>query len=207
MAYVLGYLFADGYVFKNPRGSCFICFCSTDKELIEKVRGVLKSNHHIGIRKRNTNPRARPLYVLQIGSKEVFQYLKKFGIVQNKSLIIKFPKNIPGVFLGDFVRGYFDGDGTIYFKKHFAKDRQKLRWVFSSRFTSGSEIFLHGLHQALKGHVRGGFIQRKTGGYELVFSHHDSVALYRIMYEKASIDLLLQRKYAIFQKAVNTLYA
>ncbi|MBI3260804.1 hypothetical protein HYZ64_00320 [Candidatus Berkelbacteria bacterium] len=42
MAYVLGFLMADGYVFKNPRGSCYFCFISTDKGLIEKVRNAEK---------------------------------------------------------------------------------------------------------------------------------------------------------------------
>ncbi len=36
MAYVLGYLCADGYIQRNARKSSYVCFHSTDFELIEK---------------------------------------------------------------------------------------------------------------------------------------------------------------------------
>ena len=178
MAYVLGFLFADGYVFKNPRGSCFFCFCSTDREIIEKIKKVIGSNHTIGIKKKDLqNKHWKRLNTLQIGSKNVVKYLKKFGIVQNKSLIIKFPK-VPKEFLGDFIRGYFDGDGSVNLGKYWPKDRRKFKWEFSARFTSGSKAFLLGLLSSLKNFVSGGYLNRKNGGYDLVFSRHDSVALF-----------------------------
>ncbi|MEK7118215.1 MAG: hypothetical protein AAB869_01260 [Patescibacteria group bacterium] len=118
---------------------------------------------------------------------------------------------IPSKYFGDFVRGYFDGDGCVYFKKHKCKDRKNMRWVFSSRFTSGSRFFLLDLHEQLAGVVSGGFIvtkkrQQKISGYELVLSHRDSLALFKLMYNNGHCDLLLKRKFAIFKKAVETLY-
>lgn len=207
MAYVLGFLFADGYVFKNPRGSCFTCFCSTDKEIIENIRNALHSNHKIGIRVRDSRFLTKPLYVLQIGSKDLFAHLRTFGIVQNKSLTIKFPRHVPKEFLGDFIRGYFDGDGNVYFKKLWVNARKKMRWIFSTRFTSGSRPFLAGLHHALKGRMHGGAIHAKTRGHELVFSHRDSIALYNLMYHDNPCQLFLKRKYDIFQQAIRTLYS
>ena len=43
-------------------------------------------------------------------------------------------------------------------------------------------MFLAGLHNVLQGRAKGGAIRKKTRGYELVFSHRDSLALYTIMY-------------------------
>jgi len=51
MAYVLGYTFADGAVYTNKRGSCYLEFTSTDKELIYKVRDLLLSEHKIFLKK------------------------------------------------------------------------------------------------------------------------------------------------------------
>lgn len=207
MAYVLGYLFADGYVFTNPRGSSYVGFCSADQELIEKVRNALRSNHKIGIRKRyEKNDHWKQVYVLQIGSKDLLAQLKSFGIIQNKSLVIRLPNNIPENRLGHFLRGYFDGDGNVYFKKHWAKDRQKMRWVFSTRFTSGSKGFLHDIKERIKHYIHGGFVQEKERGYEFVLSHKDSRALFNLMYSDISSNLFLSRKYKIFETALATLY-
>jgi len=205
MAYVLGFLIADGYVFKNPRGSHYIGFTSTDKEIIEKIREVLESNHKIGVRKHPKHPKWKDSYVLQIGSKETVSRLEEFGIVQNKSLVIKYPQNIPEEFFGHFVRGYFDGDGCVYFRQHYRKDRGTMKWVFSTCFTSGSKAFLMGLQNKLTSHMKGGAIRKKVGGYELVFSHHDSLALFRFMYNNTSNKLFLERKHKIFSNAIETL--
>lgn len=205
MAYVLGFLFADGYVMTNTRGSAYFCFCSTDREIILKIRNALESNHKIG--KRTSKVKNwKPLYVLQIGSKEVCLRLETYGIFQNKSLNLQFPEQIPKKFLGDLVRGYFDGDGNVYFRKHFRKDRGYMYWVFASRFTSRSLNFLFGLQKALSVYTVGGSIIEKKGGHDLVFSRRDSVALFHFMYDNVSGDLFLERKFELFSKAVNILY-
>jgi hypothetical protein len=204
MAYVLGFMIADGFVFKNPRGSSYFGIATTDREIVEKIRFVLGSNHKIGVRKYK-NPEWKICYVLQIGSKEVVEFIKRFGLIANKSLNINFPKNIPNKFLRHFVRGYFDGDGGVYLKQHWRKNRGKLYWVFQVYFVSGSKKFLEGLHDALKGCVKGGFINKKKRGYALVFSHSDGLALARFMYKGVSKEVFLERKYNIFAKAYKIL--
>src|SRR3989338_640754 len=134
MAYVLGYFAADGSMIRNNRGAHFIEFTSIDKSLILLVRQALSSSHTISVRPARLSTH-KISYRVQIGRKEMFTDLKNFGFMQNKSNTIRLPK-IPQGYFGDFVRGYFDGDGNIYFKKHFARDRGKYRWIFQSRFTS-----------------------------------------------------------------------
>ena len=204
MAYVLGLFAADGSMFKNRRGAHFLDFHSTDKSIIVTVHEAFKSNHKITPRKRSVEHKI--IYRLQIGSKEVFSDLMALGFTPAKSKTLSFPK-IPEEYFGDFVRGYFDGDGCVYFKKHWIEARRKRRWIFSSRFTSGSKKFLVSLlcHLRKKG-VRGGFIVDKKRGYDLVLSHHDSVALYNIMYNNMPKCLYLKRKFFLFSKAINTLW-
>ncbi len=210
MAYVLGYFAADGTMIKNNRGAHFIEFHSIDKVLIEIVRSALRSGHKIGVRlRREKNKHWKTAYRLQIGSKAMFIDLSTHGFTRNKSTTIAFP-SVPSKYLPDFVRGYFDGDGNVYFKKHYVAARKKRKWIFSSRFTSGSKKFLVTLHTALRGcGIERGFIISKTqhSGYELVLSHRDSLALYRLMYNTApDTGFFLPRKYKLFQKAIRNLY-
>lgn len=204
MAYVLGFFAADGTMIKNNRGACFVEFHITDKDILVDIKKALNSDHKISVRNRGNNYKLG--YRLQIGSKEIFNDLTNLGFIPNKSNTLLFP-DIPSKYLSHFVRGYFDGDGCVYFKKHKAKDRKNPRWVFSSRFTSGSKDFLVSLHAILKNYgLKKGFIVNKQRGYELVFSHKDSLALYRLMYNNIPSKLFLERKYKIFQKAIETLY-
>lgn len=205
MAYVLGFFAADGTMIINNRGAHFIEFHITDKEVLYKIKKVLHSDHKISVRVRK-NIKHKLGYRLQIGSKKMFDDLSQLGFVPNKSLVMVFP-DVPSNLLGDFVRGYFDGDGCVYFKKHFVKNRNKKKWIFTSRFTCGSKQFLKSLHTYLGPYVSGGFILKKTkSGFELVFSHRDSLALFNLMYHDTSRRLYLTRKYKLFSKAIKTLY-
>lgn len=204
MAYVLGFIVADGAVYTNPRGSQYLAFYSTDREIIEKIRIAIGSNHTIGVRLRSKRDRCKKdLYVLQIGSKQIVSELKKFGIIQNKSLVLKFPKGIPDNHIGHFVRGYFDGDGCIYFQQHKTKDRKKPRQIFRSLFTSGSRKFLLELRQRLYTYMNGGCLSEKLRGWQLSYSHNDSRALFHLMYDSMQGDLCLSRKYTHFKKALS----
>ncbi len=207
MAYVLGFFAADGCMIKNNRGAHFIEFHITDKEILVAIQRVMKSNHKIAVRTRN--PKHKMGHRIQIGSKTMYQDLLTHGFTPRKSLTLRMP-HVPNEFLGDFVRGYFDGDGCVYFKKHAVKGRKKQRWVFATRFACGHRPFLASLLKSLHAQgLKGGFILGKyrQGGFELVFSHRDSVALYRILYNNLTdSDIYLRRKYRLFTRAIETLY-
>ncbi len=126
-------------------------------------------------------------------------------MIPNKSKTIKFPE-IPKRYLGDFVRGYFDGDGYVGIGRYWRKSRKRWYWQFSTAFISGSKSFLIGLKKVLKNHISGGGLsEKKEGGYELVFSQYDSLALFKLMYNNVAAELFLKRKYRIFIKAFKIL--
>jgi len=204
MAYVLGFFTADGAMVKNKRKAHFIEFHIVDREVLVKIRSCMDSNHKISYRKPAKSSYADS-YRLQFGSKEMFEDLINLGLTPNKSKTIKFP-NVPDKFLSDFVRGYFDGDGCISYGKYKSKDRKNSRHMISSRFTSGSEVFLVSLHEKL-GVVcmNGGFIIDKDGAYELAYSARDSLALYKFMYNNVPASIYMDRKYKKFSKALKAL--
>ncbi len=204
MAYVLGFFAADGSMVKNNRGAHYIEFQITDKCILQKIRASVGSTHVIS-EKKQYNKNHKKLYRIQIGSKEICNDLVSLGFTPAKTHNMSWP-DIPNEFTGDFIRGYFDGDGNVYFRKHFAKDRQKERWVFSSGFTSGCRDFLESLLLVLRTNgIKGGFICDKERGCELTLSHRDSLALYSLMYNNGDCSLCLIRKKEIFEKAMRTL--
>lgn len=205
MSYVLGFFAADGNMIRNRRGAHFIAFYSCDKSILLAIRSALGSTHKLGIRRRSLP--WRTAYQLQIGSKDIFSDLVKLGFMPAKSDKLRMPP-VPKKFLSDFVRGYFDGDGCVYFKKLKFADRKRPRLILQTIFTCGSRPFLLELQKILqeKG-VIGGSIRNKTRGFDLLFSHKDSVALYKFMYHTVSVtDFYLPRKYKIFRTAIETLY-
>lgn len=205
MAYVLGFFAADGCMIRNSRGGHFIEFHITDRDLLRTIRTAMQSSHKIAIRTKD--PKHKVGYRMQIGSIKMYHQLQSLGFTPRKSLTLRMPE-VPSDYFPDFVRGYFDGDGCIYFKHLKFSDRKNLRWIVLSLFTSGSREFLSRLHDELKKRgITGGSLKRKTRGFELMFSSRDSLALYRLMYNTASdTGLYLPRKYKLFQRAMAKLY-
>jgi intein-encoded DNA endonuclease-like protein len=205
MAYVLGYFAADGSMIKNKPGKYSVEFTSTDRILLSIVQRVTASQHRISKQERGGN--TKPAYRIQIGSKEWVTDLESLGFSTRKSKTLSFP-TIQKEYSGDFIRGYFDGDGCVYFKNLQFVGRKRKRWILMTLFTSGSSNFLESLHaHLLQEGVRGGSLKKKKRGFELVLSHKDSVALYKLMYHTISATgLYLPRKYILFKKALQTLY-
>ncbi len=206
MAYVLGFFVADGTMTYTKHGGRYVAFHVTDRDLLVDIRTLLQSNHTIAVRVRD--PRWKLGYRIQIGSKQMCRDLEVLGMTPNKSKTLQLP-DIPPTYVGEFVRGYFDGDGCIYFNKLQVSDRKKKRYVLQTKFTSGSEQFLTDFQSLLQNHgVKGGTIVTKQRGYELGLSHRDSLAIYRLMYNNApTCDVRLERKWKKFDRAIQTMYA
>lgn len=198
MSYILGFFAADGSMLKNNRGACFIEFKICDLDLLEKIREALRSNHKIS-KIISNNKKWKNIYRLQIGSKDIFKDLEKIGFSQAKTKNLNFP-TIPNEYLSDFIRGYFDGDGCISYGYYKTKGRSKKKFIFSTRFTCGDERFLKTLQNHLSLKLNGGFIVSKERGYELVYSHKDSLALFDVMYNNIPRCIFLDRKYQKFKK-------
>ena len=205
MAYVLGFFAADGSMIRNKRGAHFIEFTITDRIVLEIIQKAVGSTHKIKRRERNKGV-WKTQYRLQIGSKKWFADLLRLGFTPNKSSTLQFPE-MPKKYVGDFVRGYFDGDGCVYFKQHWLKGRSRKIWVFVTLFTCGNRSFLEVLHaRLLKFCIKGGRISNKNRGYDLVFSRHDSLALYRLMYHTVEVsNMFLPRKREKLERAIKIL--
>lgn len=204
MAYVLGFILADGCLMKNKRDACFLEMQSTDRDILYKIRREFKSNLIISeYQPKHQNYRKR--YRLQIGSKEIFHDILKLGITPRKSKTAILPI-IPNQYFHHFLRGYFDGDGNVTITQYKRKDRHNKRSItILSGFTSGSQKLLKQLHLKLKelAKISGGTLYYSNRGYRLYFSVRDSLNLYRFMYKDTGNGLFLSRKKKIFEKFFN----
>jgi len=200
MAYVLGFITADGSLIKNKRGACFIEIQSTDKEIIYKIKKVLHTNLKIGAyQSKHINYKKR--YRLEIGSKEMFNDLLNLGLTPRKSKTIKLP-DIPDKYFPHFLRGYFDGDGCVNVCVYQQKGRNKPSTIINSGFVSGSKEILLGIRDKLTKLkiIKGGTLYQHDRAYRLWFSISDSLRLYKFLYENLKNELFLTRKKKVFEK-------
>ncbi len=198
MAYVLGFFAADGNIVITNRNTHFLSFYTLDKELIFSIRTALESNHKITKRKYKNGH----CYRVQIGSKEMFEDLVCIGMTPNKAKRMLIP-SIPHKYYGDFIRGYFDGDGNIWSGLN-NKKRKIPSVVLRAAFTSGSKDFLFGLHKLIKAEgIVGGnlYFSKKHNFSRLTFSTYDTLKLYQIMYNNPH-RLCLKRKKRVFEKFI-----
>lgn len=198
MAYVLGFFIADGSITVNPRGSEYFSIQITDKKLLEKIRRAMNSDHKITKKKVKINE--GPLYRLQIGSKKMCNDLRNLGLIERKARRIQLP-DIPKNRFGDFLRGYFDGDGSVWIN-YMNRRRKTPTFVIQTTFTSCSNNFLKALQEKLKKfNLRGGALfTTQENTFRLQYSVKDSLLLYQLMYDNLDNDLFLKRKREIFEK-------
>ena len=198
MSYILGFLFADGNIVKTKRNTHFVAMYTADRELLFSMREAMESDHKISERRSETGV----VYVVQIGSRALFEDLGKLNLTPNKARRMQLPK-IPQKYQNDFVRGYFDGDGHIW-KGYINKKRRNPTLVLNLGFTSASESFLRALLVLLqdKG-LQGGsiFPVKNKLCSRLQYSTLDSLKLYKIMYNRPH-KLFLHRKKLVFESFI-----
>lgn len=114
-AYVLGFLYADGNNYNNGTHNYEVA-CTlqlNDKYILEKMRNLLSPN--TPIKKVFDKSSCSYAWRLKINSKKMTEQLTKLGCVPAKSLILEFPNWLTDIKLQQhFIRGYFDGDGSLY---------------------------------------------------------------------------------------------
>lgn len=198
MGYVLGYIYADGSLDDSPymRGK-YIQITSTDEDSIYRIKNWLNSEHKIGQKKSNFIG-GKICFILRIGSHKIYNDLFKLGLYPNKSLTINFPK-IPKKYLGDFVRGYFDGDGCVSFLQTKGKTQKLIIKRVRVIFTSGSKLFLQEMQASLEiAEIKNGKIYVSKRSYQLIYNTKDSLELFKLMYKGTSINSFFMRKFRIF---------
>lgn len=122
-AYILGFICADGHI---ERDRLDITVSIKDKDILDKIRCAMHSNHPIKEVQRinpykKINRETLTLVELMIGSVELVKPLFNMGLTTNKTYTLNgdILKYIPKYLVRDFLRGYFDGDGNVFFGRRY----------------------------------------------------------------------------------------
>lgn len=140
-AYWLGVLYADGCL-EHIKTSKYVVWNSIDKSWIESFKrdiqftGPILKEHHSKYNK--------DIWKIKFTSKKMYFDLIAKGMMEKKSKVVSFPdiNIVPGHLMHHFVRGYFDGNGSVGFYQNM-KNRPWKRLRVS--FCCGSESFIKGL--------------------------------------------------------------
>ena len=137
LAYAVGLLVTDGNLSSDGR---HMDFTSKDKQLVETFRSCLGIDNKIG-RKTSSYTGKNNYLRVQFGDVLFYRWLEGVGLKPNKSKTLGALK-VPDAYFFDFLRGCFDGDGSIY---AYLDPRWHSSYMFYLTFVSASDPFLEWL--------------------------------------------------------------
>lgn len=195
-AYWLGFMFADGYIsnMQNRYGQDLfgLSLSQTDEEMLHKFKKSIEATNPILTYPRKDN-NSHPMCRIQMTSQKTVDDLIDKGCVKQKSLILKPPKKVPEKLINHFIRGFFDGDGSI--TKTYNKTYNK--YIYGINITSTLEMCewlksIFGFGSVLKE-------KRRENTYYFAFGGNNQLKFfYDFLYKNSTI--WMDRKYNRFQE-------
>lgn len=112
-AYILGLLYADGYN-DTSRNSVNLTLRESDKGILEDITKLVQPYKPLQYIRKSSKERSNS-YRLVIANKHISNKINELGCTKAKTFTTTFPteKQVPFKLQRHFIRGYFDGDGSI----------------------------------------------------------------------------------------------
>lgn len=182
-AYWLGFLTADGYVNKN--NTIELCLAEIDIDHLYKFKTAINSDHSINKKVVRLNDKEFYSYRISFRDTQISNNLKDFGLNNEKSYNAFIPDNLPDDLMRHYIRGLFDGDGSIYQGSN----------GLNISFISGSEQMIIDINNVIKKHLNLDMKNRISRNlYETrLFSNEDVSKFLQWLYADSTI--YLNRKY------------
>ena len=201
MAYVLGFVVADGCVIKrkNRKHSYFLNITNKEKKHLENIGMTLGWQGGLGA-KHGGYTSKKNYYYIQSCSREICEDLIALGVKPHKTHSLE-PIKVPRNYFSDFVRGFFDGDDSVYIyivngtpriKASFYNPKFSFSTDLNQRICQYLGIFPKTIHQQMK---KGANIPL----YYINFYIDDCEKFHDFMYSH-NPSLYLPRKRKIFEK-------
>lgn len=206
MAYVLGVICTDGNLdpgrirepwrAKSSSTIPKISVAQKEPELLEKILRLMDCDAKLYFSKERVygKIKAGALYHFGITNEKLYNDIVNLGLTPNKSLTMQFP-DMPKEYLRHFIRGCWDGDGSVYIEKRINK--------ICASFVSGSLVFAEDIVRNL---VNAGFPERtihcnkhSNVSYYFRFTGLQVPMLYHYLYDNVSENQYLKRKFDLFK--------
>ncbi len=173
MAYILGFIIADGSISKT---SLNITIHDRDIDILYFIKDKMASFYPLKRWRKD-----KPQYVtLHASSKQITEDLAVLGVLPNKRKSwLGFTCEVPERFKPDIVRGFFDGDGWIYLSNVTLKSGINTTYLRAG-FANKSCQWLNQIKDWVD--ISGGYLQNRKTWYQLEFCNTDSKRLRDFMY-------------------------
>lgn len=193
-AYVLGWFYSDGCV--DNTGRLRIQIQKEDEEILTKIAILMEYEgplYQVPPPKRFPHRKAQ--VCLDISRKVIADDLIRHGCVPNKSLVITYPTWIDPKLEPHFLRGVFDGDGSVQVIKNHCKTS------FTTTDTFNLELQKRLLSMGIDSQLYYRYKDTNTCSLQTTKTAH-SIALLDYLYNNATI--YLDRKFQVYKTAKNT---
>ena len=180
-AWILGLFASDGYLpnTKGAKNRIVLTLQRQDENCLELIKKELQYTGPI-YQYKSTNGYDNSS--LAFTSNQIRQKFQSFGIVNAKTFKIQhLPENLKEEYWLDYLRGYFDGDGSVYKKGN----------SIATSIVSANENFLREIKIYLisKINIKGGSISKDHNAYQLKFGKYDSLKLCSAFYDNDYLAL------------------
>lgn len=198
-AYWLGFLYADGCIAdtqKNSSKKLQVDLAIKDIDHLIKLKKSLCSTHPVSKHRTNVG---HDYVKFKVTSNDLCNALILQGCTPRKSLTLTFPKLTKSL-TPHFIRGYFDGDGSVFVSKEKHWRSSVVSDVIHYRFI-GTKAFLESVQDSIE---LGGNLQqvKQNKTYELAYKRNKKVeCFYKYLYNNATI--FMERKKIIFENHIN----
>ena len=197
-AYAIGLLTTDGSLSKDGR---HIEFTSKDLQLVKTFKRCMNLTD-IKIGTKTSGFTDKRYSRIQFSNVRLYRKLLKIGLSPNKSKTLS-GVSTPNKYFFDFLRGCFDGDGTIY---SFWDPRWASSFMFYIAFSSGSLNHIKWLQKRTKSlcGINGSiYTDNKKDFSILKYAKRESYILFGKMFYSKNMPFL-KRKYEKAKKIFRT---
>lgn len=196
MAYVLGFLFADGSISKR-QCDVVIGLAVKDENVLDFIKKETKSQRPIyrfaANRGKDKWKRQEASY-LYLSSKILVQKAMELGLKPRKTYNDDPFPNVPDEMFPHFIRGYFDGDGTVFIAldKRWKSESCRIGFIGSPRFIMGIRDGL--VRLAGMRHKSTHLEKEKTTVSRVLWSHPDDLRKFYSFVYPDGFGFCLERK-------------
>jgi hypothetical protein len=201
MAYLLGFLAADGCIRIDSHGAKVIKISIGEKDemFLHQIAGLFKFK--LPVQKYVWPRNGQVSFNISVYSPIIFDRLMELGITPRKSLTLQWMPDTPDALLSHFARGYHDGDGSVSVDNR--EGRHGLRFRFA-----GTQNFLAGLkagYTRVTGDDSGSLYPHSQKPNCWVLEYHgkkSALAFASWMYQDSTPQTRLDRKYQIYKSVL-----
>ena len=190
-AYYLGLLLTDGNVFKMKRNTdqyrIQLSLKYDDVDIIQRFKEELDATTKIS----HYNKNGRNECMFAVHSKEMAHDLSKYGLHERKTFEAELTNLVPKELYVHYIRGIFDGDGTVYITKS-----NELRFGFY-----GTHKLVYQVEQYLIDEIginNNSIFDKDTVSFVTFAKKQDVINFYNLIYSNS--HFYLNRKKEVFEK-------